>query len=380
MKKPNLLTISLLFLFSICFGQQKDSIYGKVKKIREKVEFLTEKENPQFLYYDDYGHSGFMGPESTISRFNRTWYSTQFCYYINYERHFNQKGKITKDIWFTKKDSFMDSYKYKYDKKDRLTRKIDSSKYSVGTETHYYENDYHENIVYENFEYDIFSFKYKRFDAEGKLIRFKSHDDYGNTDEYIYKYNADGKLLYRIYKNPNSWKKIGEKSWSYGAHDSIGSIYKDFVYRYDESNRLIQRQRFDLYEDDENHKNPKLVENIFYEYDKNNNLIQTKRINGYIKVKPTFNHSVYDKKNRLIKRYCCSEKESDAKRVEKYIYKDDKIISLEYKEEDWPSKEMKKYQVDFEYKYDAKGNWNEIIKKVNGVQLYKWIRKIEYYK
>lgn len=380
MNKIILITFSLLFFFSISFSQQKDTIYGKVKTIREKVEFLTEIENPQFLYYDDYGHSGFMGPESTISRFKSTWYSTQFCYFINYERHFNRKGKITEDIWFTKKDSFMDSYKYKYDKKDRLARKIDSSKYAVGTETHYYTNDYHENIIYVHFEYDIFSYKYKRFDKEGKLVRLKSHDEYGNTDEYIYKYNVDGKLLYRVYKNPNSWKKIGEKSWSYGAHDSIGNIYNDFVYKYDESNRLIQRQRFDLYEDEENHKEPKLVENTFFEYDKNNNILLTKYINGYIKVKPTFNHSEYDKKNRLIKRYCCSEKESDAKRIEKYEYSNNEITSLEYTEESWPSKEMKTYQVDFEYKYDDKGNWNEIIKKVDGKELYKWVRQIEYYK
>ena len=151
------------------------------------------------------------------------------------------------------------------------------------------------------------------------------------------------------------------------------------VNKYDEFNRLIQRQRFDLYEDDENHKDPKLVENTFFEYDNNNNLILTKRINGYIKVKPTFNQSEYDKKNRLIKRYCCSEKESDAKRIEKYGYSNNEITSLDYTEESSPSKKMKTYQVDFEYKYDDKGNWNEIIKKVDGMKLYKWIRQIEYY-
>lgn len=376
MNKSNLLTFLLLFFFLISFGQQKDTIYGKVKTIREKVEFLTEKENPQFLYYNDYGHSGFMGPESTISRFKRTWYSTQSCYYINYERHYNRIGKITEDIWFTKKDSFMDSYKYKYDKKDRLTRKIDSTEYSVGIETHYYTNDYHENIIYEHFEYDIFSYKYKRFDKEGKLIRLKSHDDYGNTDEYIYKYNADGKLLYRIYKNPNSYRKVGERSWSRGVQDTIGNIYKDLVNIYDESNKLIERKQYGLNSDGD-HKGTKLTEHTIFKY-RNNNLIQ--KVKGYSSNRPYYTNYEYDKKNRLVKKYYFTEKESNTKRTEKYDYEDDEIIFLEYTEKYWPTKELRTYEIEFNYKYDDKGNWNEIVKIVDGKELYKWIREIEYYK
>lgn len=381
MNKTNLIIALSLFLFSFSYGQQKDTIYGKVKSIREKVIFLTERENPKLFDIDgDYGHSGFMGPESTISRFKSIWYSTNFCYYINYKRQFNEKGLLVKDIWYDKKDSIKNYYRYEYDKEHRLVRKIDSLYDLVHIDTHYYERDRHETIISQNSDLDFYNYRYKRYDENGKLIRQKSIDKYGTIDEYIFKYNDGGKLLYRIYKNPNSWKQESERTWSYGPQDSNGNVYKDLVNKYDEFNRLIQKQRFDLYEDYENHKDPKLVENIFYEYNKNNNLILTKRINGYIKVKPTFNHSEYDKKNRLIKQYCCSEKESDAKRIEKYEYKEDEVISLEYTEESWPSKEIKTYQVNFEYKYDDKGNWNEIIKKVDGKELYKWTRQIEYYK
>jgi hypothetical protein len=381
MNKTNLILAFSLLWFSLSYSQQKDTIYGKVKSIREKVIFLTQRENPKLFEIDgDYGHSGFMGPESTISRFKSIWYSTNFCYYINYEREFNDSGLLIKDIWYDKKDSLENYYRYEYDKKDRLVRKIDSLYDLVYIDTHYYERDRHETIISQNSDLDFYNYRYMRYDENGKLIRQKSIDEYGTIDEYIFKYNDSGKLLYRVYKNPNSWKQKSERTWSYGPQDSIGNVYKDLINKYDDLNRLTQRQRFDLYEDDENHKDPKLVENVFYEYDKNNNLILTKRINGYIKVKPTFNHSEYDKKNRLIKRYCCSEKESDAKRIEKYDYKGDEITSLEYTEESWPSKEMKTYQVDFEYKYDDKGNWNEIIKKVDGKELYKWTRQIEYYK
>lgn len=44
----------------------KDTIFGKIKRVREKVVFLTEKENHQLFYYDDYGHSGFMGHKERL--------------------------------------------------------------------------------------------------------------------------------------------------------------------------------------------------------------------------------------------------------------------------------------------------------------------------
>ena len=265
---------------------------------------------------------------------------------------------------------------YKYDKKERLIRKTDSLDGLVYTDTHYYENDNHENIISQNSDLDYFNHKYKRYNKDKKLIRLKSFDDYGAIDEYIYKYNSEGKLLYRIYKNPNSWRKSGKRSWSYGVQDSIGNIYKDLVNEYDNSNRLIKSQQFDLYEDDETYKEPKLTRSTIYKY-KNDNLTQI--INSYSNGKPTYNNYVYDNKNRLIEKYCCSEKKSDSKRIEKYGYKNDEIISLEYKEESFPTKEMKTYKVSYDYKYDNKGNWKEILKKVNGIELYRWIREIEYY-
>jgi len=376
MKSKYFTTIITFFFFLASFSQQKDTIYGKVKKIREKVEFLTLKENPQLLYYDDYGHSGFMGPESTISRFKSIWYSTEFCYYINYERHFNYKGNILEEIWFTKKDSFLKSYKYKYDKKERLVIKIDSISGKVYTDNHYYENDKHENIISQNSDFNYFTHKYKRYNNEGKLVRLKSYDEYGTIDEYIYKYSAKGKLLYRIYKNPNSWRKTGKRSWSYGVQDSIGSIYKDLVNEYDKSNRLIKSQQFDLYEDDETHKEPKLTRNTIYKYN-NDNLTQL--MSNFSNGKPNYINYVYDNHNNLIEKYCCSKKITNSDVIEKYVYKNDKIVKLEYTEESFQTKETKTYKVSYKYKYDNKGNWREILKKVNGKELYKWVREIEYY-
>jgi len=377
MNKTNLILAFSLMWFSFSYGQQKDTIYGKVKSIREKVIFLTERENPRLFEIDgDYGHSGFMGPKSTISRFKNIWYTTNFCYYINYERHFDENGLLIKDIWYDKKDSLENYYRYEYDKKDRLVRKIDSLYDLVYIDTHYYEGDRHETIISQNSDLDFYNYRYKRYNENGKLIRQKRIDEYGAIDEYIFKYNDNGKLLYRIYKNPNSYRKIGERSWSWGVQDTIGNIYKDLINKYDESNRLIERKTYGLNSDGD-HKGTKLGEHTIYNY-KNNNLIQ--EIRGYSSDRPYYTNYEYDKENRLKKKFYYTEKESNTRRVEKYDYKDDKIRLLEYTEEDWTSKELRTYKIEFNYKYDDIGNWNEIVKKVDGKKLYKWIRQIEYYK
>mgnify|MGYP003674821643 CR=1 FL=1 len=377
MNKTNLILALSLLWFSFSSGQQKDTIYGKVRSIREKVIFLTERENPRLFEIDgDYGHSGFMGPESTISRFKNIWFLTNFCYYINYERRFNENGLLIEDIWYDKQDSLENFYRYEYDKKDRVVRKFDSIYDLVYLDTHYYERDRHETIISQNSDLDFYNYLYKRYDENGKLIRQKRIDEYGAIDEYIFKYNNNGKLLCRIYKNPNSYKKIGERSWSWGVQDTIGNIYKDLVNTYDESNRLIERKTYGLNSDGD-HKGTKLGEHTIYKY-QNNNLIQ--EIRGYSSDRLYYTNYEYDKENRLKKKYYSTEKESNTRRIEKYDYIDGEISLLEYTEKDWTSKELRTYRIEFNYKYDAKGNWNEIVKKIDGKKLYKWIRQIEYYK
>ena len=60
MKRRIIYSFLLLSLMSINAKSQilKDSLYGNVKRLSEKVIFLTKKENPQLIYYQDYGHSG----------------------------------------------------------------------------------------------------------------------------------------------------------------------------------------------------------------------------------------------------------------------------------------------------------------------------------
>ncbi|CAM3499078.1 hypothetical protein FLGE108171_00450 [Flavobacterium gelidilacus] len=378
----------LLIIPSISNSQEipkeilKDTIYGNIKKIREKVVFLTKVENPQMLYYDDYGHSGFMGPAATTSRFYKTWFSSDFCYYINYERHFDEKRNVIKDFWYDKQNEFMYLYKYKYDNKNRVLTEIDSTDFSVRTKNSYYQD--YGNITIENIisqSSDNNHFKHLiYFHKDNKLTRSKNIDDNGYIDEYIYNYNSLGKLSSRIHKDPMSYKKHGENSWSHGIQDSIGKVHKDLANVYDKKNRLINSLHYSFSKED-NYEKPKLIYQEIYTY-KNDNLISFKRKSENGGTSIFFNYK-YDKQNRLVEYNVCNDKNFNPRIIEKYKYKNNKIISLEYTDESYDDKfkvnGMKKSKSTFSYKYDAKNNWIEIIKNVDGVDLYKWTREIAYY-
>lgn len=380
MKEKTTTLILLFFVIPFLVKSQnlpKDTIYGKIKRIREKVIFLTEIENPQLLYNSDYGHEGFMGSESTISRFYDIWFSTYFCYYINFERFYTPNRKIKKENWYSKNDSFMLSYSYVYDKKDRVISKIDSSANSIETENHYFEEygDYvDENIIHENLRRNLFSHDYIKY-KNGKIITKKNYNYNGSVKEYRYHYNKNGTLDYRVYKNPSTWKKLEGNSYSYGVQDSIGITYKDLIYEYDTKNQLTKTRLFDL--DSDRHINEviqiKQTLNI-YEGD---NLITKYTSNNY-RSENYFNFS-YNNSKQLVAKYCCGNDISNATVIEKYNYKNNMISQLTYEEEDFETKKMKKYIVSYSYKYDQYKNWIEIIKTVDGKDLYKWKREIEYY-
>ncbi|WP_226065471.1 hypothetical protein [Kaistella polysaccharea] len=202
------------------------------------------------------------------------------------------------------------------------------------------------------------------------MTTLKEFDEDGTVNEYKYYYNDKGKLKYRIYKNPNSWKEEGKRSWSYGVQDSLLTVYKDILNFYDAKSRLIKYENYDLYEDDENHKEPLLTNRIEYEY-KNDNLISTKR--RYRTGMESFDYFKYNNLNHVTERNCCNVDIKKSMIIERFKYKNGSISDLQYIEEG------KKHKISFRYKYDSKNNWIEIIKNVDGVDLFKWIRKIDYY-
>ena len=118
MKLKLLIIIVLTLLNNISFSQPKDTIYGKIKSIREQLIFLDENRQNLKLFSSegDYGHNGFSSEEYTKSRFNIWWYQTCWVHYLNYFKEFNENNKLLKVVWYYKNQSILSSCENEYDK------------------------------------------------------------------------------------------------------------------------------------------------------------------------------------------------------------------------------------------------------------------------
>lgn len=219
-----------------------DSIYGKVKRVREKVFDISNKDNPYQIEIDEYSDSMILIPNSLNLNIYDILFSGSNIGYENYERYYNENGNILKHTWFVKKDEFYKSTTYMYDKKNRVIRKIDSTNNSVSIENHYYE-DFdeftNENIISLSFDSDYFKHTIKQYE-DNKVISVKQIDELGNITEYINNYNQNGKLKSTTTKTPETWRKNEEGDWSYGVHDSIPNVFKSRINEYDEKNRILK--------------------------------------------------------------------------------------------------------------------------------------------
>ncbi|WP_339836953.1 hypothetical protein [uncultured Flavobacterium sp.] len=351
-----------------------DSIYGNIKRVREKVFDISNKDNPRQIEIDEYSDSMILIPNSL----NLTIYDSSFSGsqsgYENYEQFYNENGKIVKHIWYVKKDDFYKSTSYQYDKKNRVIKEIDSSSNYVSYDKHYYEdfdNYTNENIISLNLESNYFNHTIKQY-KDNKVIRIKLIDEYGNITEFINDYNQNGKLKYTTLKNPETWKKNENGNWSYGVQDTIPNVFKSSIYENDDKNRLLKRLDYD-YSAKNNYEKPILLHQVLYNYEDYKTTVKTIYESGN---SSSFIY-VYDKKNRIIEYHCCSDTISDSVRIKKYTYKKNQIISLQYISKDKGKTNIQK--IDFKYKFDNNFNWIEIIKIVDGKEKSKRTREIEYY-
>ncbi|AQY22753.1 hypothetical protein [Riemerella anatipestifer] len=348
----------------------KDTLYGKVKTLREKVIFLTEITTPQFLdYEDDYGHTGFRSAKEVLERFKKVWYTYDFCHYLNYKKVFDNRGNMVKEIWFDKKDTCIASYQRDYDSRNRIIRELDSVQSAV-LETRYdYLNDNEVNIIKKNLRTNYARHSYEKIESGKLKVQKIFHSDEA-VSEYNYVYDDNGLLKYRVYKNPYSWKQDQYGAWSYGIYGIPPSIYKDIVNYYDSEKRLVKNQKFGLFENDTKNKFPNLYEQTKYYYQKGNLIRVEKKYNSGVKY---YEHFSYDEQHQVSIHYCCSKSKNKSSRIGSYKLQNDKIIHLNLIAGE------NKYDISFDYVFDDKNNWTEITKAVNGIALYKWVRKIEYY-
>jgi len=134
--KLKLLIIFLTLLKNISYSQPKDTIYGKIKSIREQLLFLDENRQNRKLFSTegDYGHNGFLSEEYTKRRFNIWWYQTYSVHYINYYKEFDINNKLLKVIWYYKDQTILNSCENEYDKEGKLVnQKFNSYKFSNTT-------------------------------------------------------------------------------------------------------------------------------------------------------------------------------------------------------------------------------------------------------
>jgi hypothetical protein len=351
-----------------------DSIYGNIKRVREKIFDISNKDNSKQIEIDEYSDSMILIPNSLNLNIYDILFSGSNIEYENYERIYNENGDILKNTWFVKKDEFYESTTYKYDEKNRVIRKIDSTNNYVSIKNHYYE-DFdeftNENIISFSFDSDYFNHTIKQY-KDNKVIRVKHIDEFGNITEYLNNYNQNGKLKSITIKNPETWRKNEEGDWSYGVHDSIPNVFKSRINEYDEKNRILKSLEYN-YSIKNNYKEPILLHQVLYNYEKNKTTVKEIYESGMISSKSY----IYDNQNRIIKYYCCSDTISDSNIIREYSYKNGKIVSGKLITKNNSKIEIQK--IDFKYKYDDNNNWIEIIKLVNGKERFKRIREIEYY-
>ncbi len=124
MVRNNILIILLLLLPFASFSQNriKDTVYGNVKSVREKLYFLDSVHQTYKLFADegDYGHHGFTSKKFTQERFNIFWYSMPIVHYMNYYREYDNSNRVTSETWYYKDNSLLTKYEFSYDERGNL--------------------------------------------------------------------------------------------------------------------------------------------------------------------------------------------------------------------------------------------------------------------
>lgn len=370
---------SIFILISFCVKSQKfqDTIIGNPKYVREYVSFLTEKQNPQFLYNSDYGHEGFLGNEFTKKEFKEIWFNYDFVYYINYEKFYKKinNSLLIKENWFYKDHSFLASFSKEF-YNGKLTKLVlDSSAVN---------------------RYKTIFINYKnRNPKQIRLMKFSKTKDY-NTRKYFFKKNqlkkisryVNGRKQYDsvfVYDKKNlveeyvlhkrKWKNIDNNQRCF-CEDPIGvkeMIKKNY---FDEKNNLIKVENYKLSEDNTNYLNSR----VEYEYNDDNKLISKQdfwrdwnsALNKTELKKGT--KTIYEYKfGKLLKKLSYTDNQSLNMNTTYYYDDNDNISKIEFFDNE------NCFEVTFRYRFDENNNWIEIIKNVNGKDLYMWNREIEYY-
>lgn len=371
MYKSNLITFTLLFCFLISFSQQKDTISGKVKSVREQLHFLDKERQNMKLYSteDEYGHGGFSNSDFTKNRFHSLWYYTPWVHYSNYYKEFNDIGKPTYEIWFYKDGDTVRTYKYRYNKQNNLiqTKSIYGlDDYTCRNYTYDNENNVISSIYYVSDSPNIYSYTNYVRDSLSNLIKIKSFDGYGGQDYWKYAYDKKNRKISKSIHKPYIYFNDGTTIRA--IRDSVGLNKICEEYFYDSHNNLVETQYY--YCHSSNNLPSKFSHKVKNEY--NNKLL--KKVIYISDTINSFKEYQYDNEQRKIKEAKTFTKFPENNRSSKYFYDiNGNIKKLIYEEKNKP------ITVEFEYEFDRHNNWTKQIKFINREKLFVWTREIEYY-
>lgn len=383
----------------------KDTVFGKVKSVKEEIVFLDKNKQSYRIFNTDgdYGHSGFISNEATKDRFYSNWYHSSFVHYLNYYKEFNIKGKALNEIWYYKNGDTLSRYEYTYNEKDKLIQikefdGFDKNEFSVLNYTFDdYSNLLKSKLRYYSDEPNYYTLEYFMYDKEKRLIETNSINSDAIKSGFKFEYDYLGRKLKKIRKDYYEYNYFDDGSSSYGpvnySNDKLSELYI-----YDDKNKLKEiLHYYNIYKNEnevnlisktKNYYNEngllsrKITTNekdtlnslIEYKYDKRNRLIEENYIHKrFIENKEDM---IFDKKNINIKEIKLPKFEFVVSRKLKYKYDKENIVELIVTEIfDKPITT----KCSFEYKFDDKNNWIEQSKYINGKKLYVWKRKIIYY-
>lgn len=376
---------SLLFFFilsSALLHAQiiKDSILGKPKFVKEFVIFLNDSGPYTFMKGDDeYGHSIIKTPHNLRKSMRDTWFETYFCRYINNETYYDKNRNIIKETWYYKSGEIVDDYVYTFDHSNRLITEISKNKYSERKSKYWYEENSKTAAFKEN------SYQWKDEPARRYLNKTENYEPL-----IVTKFDTLTKTDSIFAVTNNIWKATGKGSFMRSA-DSVYHKRLSRVKIYDNEYRVIEENFFN-YEDDLQNKIYSMGQ-FQYQYDASGNIIKK----TLLKEGKPYSYSFFEN-GKLIKEEKAESSEytvytKNHKQERKTTYYKGEILHdqiIEYKGNyitglfflDKLGKEDQKKEsqiIRFKYKFDKYKNWIEIIKNVDGKDLYKWVRKIEYY-
>ncbi len=390
-----LLLMLLLPRFAV-LAQPADTIYGKVASIREQVVFLTDSIQNLKLFSTegDYGHSGFVSEAYTKQRFRQWWYDTHWVHYLNYYKAFAPDGRLLEEAWYYKDQSVMEGTVNEYDAQGRIIRQH-----------------------LQSYQHSVASFTY---DDRGNLLEKKEAGDAGNSVVQTYSYDERNALVRESYVNSEYPKEAFSINYGYDTFGNLLTVRRfnrygaDYgtTYAYDALKRKTEIYNYSPFvwvqqKKTIRQKRTKTGRNQIsrvFDYDAEGRLTCTQSYN------PEFNNgniaglygteiNTYD--GGLLKETCYYDRDNVLNCRKSYSYdaqgrkigfsytvprypESDVSIRYTYADTAFPTHMVYTEKgvattVDFDYVFDAKGNWVSQTKSVNGQKRYRWTRVLAYF-